>query len=91
VFNIFITFFFPCRCKNKYSVTRALKILYGATYDTEIAKIIVSASTVDMIKNLFDLMNQDDNCDYYEDSNTYQVKGIKRFLYNEGINFNERL
>jgi len=57
------------------SVTRALKMLYGATYNTEIAKIIVSASTVDMIKNIFDLLNLDDSCynyDYYED-HTYQV------------------
>lgn len=76
------------------SVTRALRILYGATYDTEIAKIIVSASTVDMIRNIFDLMNLDDNyCnyDYYEDLSAYQVIETKKFLRNEKIDFNERL
>ncbi|EGI58185.1 Serine-protein kinase ATM, partial [Acromyrmex echinatior] len=64
------------RCKNIFllRITRALRMLYGATYDTEIAKIIVSASTMDMIKNIFDLLNQDDNCNYdcNEDPNTYQ-------------------
>ncbi|KYM98451.1 Serine-protein kinase ATM [Cyphomyrmex costatus] len=65
------------RCKNIFllSVTGALRMLYGATYDTEIAKIIVSASTMDMIKNIFDLLNLDDNYykyDYNEEPNTYQ-------------------
>ncbi|KYQ49759.1 Serine-protein kinase ATM, partial [Trachymyrmex zeteki] len=64
------------RCKNMFllNVTRALRIFYGATYDTEIAKIIVSASTMDMIKNIFELLNQNDNYNYdcNEDSNTYQ-------------------
>lgn len=73
------------------SVIRALKMLYGAIYDMEIAKIIVSSFTVGMIKTLILLMNYDDNYIYYEDPNTYQVKGIKRFLYNEEIDFNERL
>ncbi|XP_011860130.1 PREDICTED: serine-protein kinase ATM isoform X2 [Vollenhovia emeryi] len=54
------------------SVTRALKMLYGATYDTEIAKVIVLTTTMDMIKNIFDLLNQDDNCRYYEDHNAFQ-------------------
>ncbi|XP_012534493.1 serine-protein kinase ATM isoform X2 [Monomorium pharaonis] len=71
------------RCKNVYlfSITKALRMLYGATYDTEIAKIIVSASTVDMIRNIFDLMNLDDNyCsyDYYEDN----AQGRRRRSYN---------
>lgn len=51
-------------------------MLYGATYDTEIAKIIVSTSTEDMIRKIFDLMNLDDNyhnCNYYEDHNAFQV------------------
>lgn len=48
-------------------------MLYGATYDTEIAKIIVLASTMDMIRNIFDLLNQDDSSDYYEDCNAFQV------------------
>ncbi|XP_024884976.1 serine-protein kinase ATM [Temnothorax curvispinosus] len=56
------------------SVTRALKMLYGTTYDTEIAKIIVLASTMDMIKNIFDLLNQDDKCDHYEDHNAFQER-----------------
>lgn len=76
------------------NVTRALRIFYGATYDTEIAKIIVSASTMDMIKNIFELLNQNDNYNYdcNEDSNTYQVnEEINLFLCNEEIVFNERL
>lgn len=48
-------------------------MLYGATYDTEIAQMIVLTSTMDMIKNIFDLLNQDDNCDYYENHNAFQV------------------
>lgn len=51
-------------------------MLYGATYDTEIAKIIVSASTENMIRKIFDLMNLDDNYhnyNYHEDHNAFQV------------------
>lgn len=79
------------------SITRTLRMLYGgSTYDTEIAKIIVSASTVDMLTNIFDLLNLDDkryNCDYYEDRSTFQVKWAqnRRSLCKETINLNEFL
>ncbi|XP_011642127.1 serine-protein kinase ATM isoform X1 [Pogonomyrmex barbatus] len=65
------------RCKHIYllSITRALGMLYGAIYDVEIARIIVSASTVDMFKNIFDLLNLEDsrcNYEYYEERSTFQ-------------------
>lgn len=63
------------------NVTRALNVLYGGTYDANIARIIVSASTVNMLKNMFELLNMDDidvanyrrSCDYYEDG-AFQVE-----------------
>ncbi|XP_070172770.1 serine-protein kinase ATM [Polyergus mexicanus] len=59
------------------SVTRALNVLYKTTYDADIAKIIVSASTVDMLKNIFDLLNLDINCrksDYHKEHDTFQKR-----------------
>lgn len=66
------------RCKYTYlsSVTRALNVLYRTTYDADIARIIVSASTVNMLKNIFDLLNLDDNrrkSDYHKKHDTFQV------------------
>ncbi|XP_029040439.2 serine-protein kinase ATM [Osmia bicornis bicornis] len=72
----------PSRSKYIYlcNVTKALNILYGTLYDTDVAKIIVSSATSDMLKNIFSLMNIEDNeiTDYkatndcYEDYNSFQ-------------------
>lgn len=77
----FLTKYFS-RSKYVYllSVTRALSVLYGATYDAEIAKMIVSASTLDMLQNVFELLNFDDNrrsCDYYKEHDALQVRLTK--------------
>ncbi|XP_019882077.2 serine-protein kinase ATM isoform X2 [Camponotus floridanus] len=66
-------------CKYAYlmNVTRALNVLYRTPYDAEIAKIIVSASTVDMLKNIFDLLNLEDsryNSDYHKEHDTFQTR-----------------
>ncbi|KAL6424274.1 hypothetical protein ACFW04_009833 [Cataglyphis niger] len=66
-------------CKYTYllSVTRALNVLYKTTYHADVAKIIVSASTVDMLKNIFDLLNLDTNCcksDYHKEHDTFQKR-----------------
>lgn len=57
------------------NIIRALNVLYGMTYDTDIAEIIVSTSTLDMLKNIYKLLNFDDEnyCDYNKECNTYQV------------------
>lgn len=63
------------KCKSLYlqSVIKALSVLYGGTYDTNIAKRIVSASTENMMKNIFELLNVNDIdvTDYYEELGTY--------------------
>ncbi|EZA46432.1 hypothetical protein X777_00164 [Ooceraea biroi] len=68
----------PNRSKYMYllNVTRALSELYGTTYDADIAKMIVSASTLNMLQSVFDVLNFDDsrNCDYYKEHNTFQVR-----------------
>lgn len=64
------------------SVIKALSMLYGGTYDANIAKIIVSAHTESMLKNIFDLLNVNDidivdyrrGSDYYEEPSTYHER-----------------
>ncbi|KAL0100932.1 hypothetical protein PUN28_019367 [Cardiocondyla obscurior] len=56
------------------SVPRALKTLYGATYDKDIIKIIISATTMNMIRNIYDLLNQDDNYNSYENYDVFQER-----------------
>ncbi|XP_050594170.1 serine-protein kinase ATM isoform X2 [Bombus affinis] len=53
----------PSRSKYNYlfNVTKALNILYGTSYDTDIAKIIVTSATLKMLENIFSLMNIEDN------------------------------
>lgn len=69
-------------------------MLYRMPYDADIAKIIVSASTVDMLKNIFDLLNLEDsrhNSDYHKEHDTFQVSKtriIKKSIY--VFNFNLR-
>ncbi|XP_011154175.2 serine-protein kinase ATM [Harpegnathos saltator] len=73
-----------CKCKSMYllNVIKALSVLYGGAYDANIAKIIVSASTVDVLKNIFDLLNVNDTditdyqrgSDYYEEPGTYHER-----------------
>lgn len=73
----------PSRSKYAYlyHVTKALNTLYGTSYDIDVAKIIVSHATLDMLKNIFGLMNIEDNeildygasSDYY-DYGSYQSR-----------------
>ncbi|OAD57559.1 Serine-protein kinase ATM [Eufriesea mexicana] len=70
--------------RNKYTylfnVTKALNILYETSYDADVAKIIVTSATLDMLKNIFSLMNIEDsetidyktNNDYYDDYESLQ-------------------
>ncbi|XP_076752966.1 serine/threonine-protein kinase tefu isoform X2 [Xylocopa sonorina] len=62
--------------RSKYTylcnVTKALHILYKTSYDTQVAGIIVSFATLDMLKNIFSLVNVADNDTIdYEISNNY--------------------
>ncbi|XP_012270271.1 serine-protein kinase ATM [Orussus abietinus] len=43
----------------------SLKTLYSGGYDDEVAQVIVSATTKNMLRNVFDLVNVEEN--YYED------------------------
>lgn len=77
-FFLFIyKYIYLCRSKYTYlrSIIRALNVLYGMTYDADIAKIIVSTSTLDMLKNIFELLNLDDENyrDYNKECSAYQV------------------
>lgn len=64
------------------NVTKALNVLYRGTYNADIARIIVSVSTENVLRNIFDLLNVDDaqitdyrrSCEYYEKHGAYQVK-----------------
>ncbi|XP_076280978.1 serine/threonine-protein kinase tefu isoform X2 [Lasioglossum baleicum] len=74
----------PSKSKYTYlcNVTKALNILYGTLYDTEISKIIILSSTPEMLRNTFSLMNIEDNeiadyettKDYYENYSSFQIK-----------------
>lgn len=63
-----------------YNVTKALNTLYETSYDIDVAKIIVTSATLDMLKNIFSLMNIEDhelidyktNNDYYNDYESLQ-------------------
>ncbi|CAK9801500.1 Serine-protein kinase ATM [Anthophora quadrimaculata] len=62
----------PLRSKYAYlcNITKALNTLYGTSYDTDVAKIIVSSATLNMLKNVFSFMNIEDNeITDYETSN----------------------
>ncbi|XP_012149187.1 serine/threonine-protein kinase tefu isoform X2 [Megachile rotundata] len=79
--------------KSKYiylcNVTKALNILYGTLYDMDVAKIIVSSTTSDMLKKIFSLMNIEDHeiTDYkavndcYDDYGSFQNR--RKCLGNE--------
>ncbi|XP_020292169.1 serine-protein kinase ATM isoform X3 [Pseudomyrmex gracilis] len=71
------------RCKYAYllSVTGALNVLYGTTYDADVAEIIVSASTEKMLKNIFDLLNIDDNRNYGSYNNAFQERRRRSSVY----------
>ncbi|XP_012222718.1 serine-protein kinase ATM isoform X2 [Linepithema humile] len=75
------------RCKYTYlrSIIRALNVLYGMTYDADIAKIIVSASTLDMLKNIFELLNLDDENyrDYNKECSAYQERRRRSDTFTE--------
>ncbi|KAG7199579.1 hypothetical protein KM043_014186 [Ampulex compressa] len=72
----------PARTKYSYllNITKALNILYGTSYTADTAKVIISCSTSDMLKSIFDLMNVKDNdtldfcenSDYYNDYSAFQ-------------------
>ncbi|XP_053981121.1 serine-protein kinase ATM isoform X1 [Hylaeus volcanicus] len=72
----------PLRSKYIYlrNVTKALNILYETTYNINVTNIIVSSATPDMLKNIFSLMNIEDNeiadyeatKDYYNDYGFFQ-------------------
>ncbi|KAF3429996.1 hypothetical protein E2986_08147 [Frieseomelitta varia] len=51
--------------RSKYAyllnVTKVLNILYETSYDADVAEIIVTSTTLDMLKNIFNLMNIEDN------------------------------
>lgn len=84
----YVKYRYACKYTYLLSVTRALNVLYKTTYDEDIAKIIVSASTVDMLKNIFDLLNLDTNrrkSDYHKEHDTFQVSKT-RILYSKEIN-----
>ncbi|CAL7943643.1 unnamed protein product [Xylocopa violacea] len=62
--------------RSKYTylcnVTKALHTLYKTSYDIQVAGIIVSCATLDMLKNIFSLVNVADNETIdYEISNNY--------------------
>ncbi|XP_017880998.1 serine-protein kinase ATM [Ceratina calcarata] len=55
-----------------YRVTKALCSLYETSYDVQVAEIIVSSATLNMLKNIFNLMNiADDEIAKYEISKNY--------------------
>ncbi|XP_078038484.1 serine/threonine-protein kinase tefu [Augochlora pura] len=74
----------PSRCKYIYlcNITKALNMLYGTLYDTEVSKTIILSSTPDMLKKIFSLMNIEDDeiadyeatKDYYENYSSFQNK-----------------
>lgn len=80
------------KCKFLYllSVIKALSMLYRGTYNVNIRKIIVSASIVNMLKNIWDLLNVSDTdiadyrhgSDYYEEPGSYQAQRRRRSVAN---------
>lgn len=55
-----------------YSIMKALNILYETLYDTYVATVIVSSTTLEMLKYIFALMNIEDNeIADYEATNAY--------------------
>ncbi|XP_076687337.1 serine/threonine-protein kinase tefu isoform X2 [Andrena cerasifolii] len=68
------------------NIIKALNVLYGTSYDTDVAKIIVSFANLEMLKNIFNLMNIEDNKiadyetanNYYEDYSSFQSR--RKFL-----------
>ncbi|XP_076381605.1 serine/threonine-protein kinase tefu isoform X2 [Megalopta genalis] len=74
----------PSRCKYIYlcNITKALNMLYGTLYDTEVSKTIILSSTPEMLKKVFSLMNIEDDeiADYeatkdcYENYSSFQNK-----------------
>ncbi|KZC09469.1 Serine-protein kinase ATM [Dufourea novaeangliae] len=64
------------------NVTKALNVLYETPYDTNVSKIIISSSTPNMLKNIFSLMNIEDNeiadyettKNYFEDYGSFQSR-----------------
>ncbi|XP_076247506.1 serine/threonine-protein kinase tefu [Calliopsis andreniformis] len=64
----------PLRSKYIYlcNITKALNVLYETLYDTDVAKLIISSATLEMLKNIFALMNIEDNeIADYEATNAY--------------------
>lgn len=80
-----IKYFYLC------NITRALNVLYETSYDRDVAKIIVSFASLEMLRNIFNLMNIEDNeiadyeatKNYYEDYSSFQ--GRRKFLDEEAL------
>ncbi|XP_014473077.1 PREDICTED: serine-protein kinase ATM [Dinoponera quadriceps] len=72
------------KCKFSYllNVIKALSALYGGAYGTSVAKIIVSTSTGNMLRNIFELLNVNDTdmadyqrgSEYYDDPSAFQQR-----------------
>ncbi|XP_076172316.1 serine/threonine-protein kinase tefu isoform X2 [Ptiloglossa arizonensis] len=87
----------PSRSKYIYlcNVTKALNVLYETSYNTDVTKIIVSSATLDMLTNIFSLMNIEDNeiadyeatKDYYNEYGTFQ--GRRKYLDRKVLHTNQ--